>query len=103
MTNFLQADEIEVKNLFHESRESLLELAEIMKIDDLSEDFLKEIVIPISLFLHKQFPKREKPYFICFMLVKRKLTNTKLILKFICSEKATKFCKISTIALTVTS
>ena len=66
MTNFLQADDIEVQNFFHESRESLLELAKVMKIDDLSEDFLKEIVIPISLFLHKQFPKREKPYFICF-------------------------------------
>ena len=66
MTNFLRADDIEVQNFFHESRESLLELSKVMKIDNLSEDFLKEIVIPISLFLHKQFPKREKPYFICF-------------------------------------
>ena len=66
MINFPHTNDTEVQNLLHESRETLFELAREMKIDDLSEAFLEEIVIPISLYLIKQFPKREKPYFICF-------------------------------------
>ena len=66
MINFPHTNDTEVQNLLHESIETLFELAREMKIDDLSEAFLEEIVIPISLYLIKQFPKREKPYFICF-------------------------------------
>ena len=66
MINFPHTNDTEVQNLLHESRETLFELAREMRIDDLSEAFLEEIVIPISLYLIKQFPKREKPYFICF-------------------------------------
>ena len=66
MTNFPKPTDEDVLSLLDDSREALLELAEEMKISNLNEDFLKEIVIPISLFLNQQFSKRTKPYFICF-------------------------------------
>src|SRR6056300_1290303 len=66
MTNFPIKSDENVLSLFEDSRETLLELADEMKIGDLNEDFLKEIVIPISLYFNVQFLKRSKPYFICF-------------------------------------
>ena len=66
MTNFPIKSDENVLSLFEDSKETLLELAAEMKIGDLNEDFLKEIVIPISLYFNMQFPKRSKPYFICF-------------------------------------
>ena len=66
MTNFPKPADENVLSLLDDSREALLELAEEMKISNLNEDFLKEIVIPISLFLNQQFSKRTRPYFICF-------------------------------------
>ena len=50
MTNFPKPADENVLSLLDDSREALLELAEEMKISNLNEDFLKEIVIPISLF-----------------------------------------------------
>ena len=55
MTNFPKPADENVLSLLDDSREALLELAEEMKISNLNEDFLKEIVIPISLFLNQQF------------------------------------------------
>ena len=55
MTNFPKPTDEDVLSLLDDSREALLELAEEMKISNLNEDFLKEIVIPISLFLNQQF------------------------------------------------
>ena len=66
MTNFPIKSDENVLSLFEDSKETLLQLADEMKIGDLNEDFLKEIVIPISLYFNMQFPKRSKPYFICF-------------------------------------
>ena len=66
MTNFPKPTDEDVLSLLDDSKEALLELAEEMKISNLNEDFLKEIVIPISLFLNQQFSKHTRPYFICF-------------------------------------
>ena len=66
MTNFPQPTDREVQKLLFESKESLFELSRDMKIDNLSENFLEEIVVPISLYLDKKFPVRSDPYFICF-------------------------------------
>ena len=66
MTRFLEPDEDEVKRLFNNSKEILFHLAEEMKIENLSDEFLSEIVLPMSLYLNHRFPKRSKPYFICF-------------------------------------
>ena len=66
MTNFPQPMDREVQKLLFESKDSLFELSRDMKIDNLSENFLEEIVVPISLYLDKKFPVRSDPYFICF-------------------------------------
>ncbi len=66
MTDFPKATDKKIQLLLNDSREDLLALARQMKIDDLNENFFEEIVIPISLYFHHRFPKRAKPYFICF-------------------------------------
>ncbi len=66
MTNFPNASDEAVRRLLGQSKGHLFNLAEQMKIENLSEEFLAEIVIPISLYLDQKFPKRNQPYFICF-------------------------------------
>ena len=66
MTNFPNASDEAVRRLLDQSKEHLFNLAEQMKIENLSEEFLAEIVTPISLYLDQTFPKRNQPYFICF-------------------------------------
>ena len=66
MTKFPSSEETVCNSLLHEAKPILHDLASELKIDDLSEDFLKEIVVPISLYFDHKFPRRDKPYFICF-------------------------------------
>ena len=66
MTNFPSASNEAVRRLLDQSKGHLFNLAEQMKIENLSEEFLAEIVTPISLYLDQTFPKRNQPYFICF-------------------------------------
>ena len=66
MTNFPNASDEAVRSLLDQSKNNLFYLAEQMKIENLSEEFLAEIVTPISLYLDQTFPKRNQPYFICF-------------------------------------
>ena len=66
MTKFPSSEETVCNSLFLEAKPILHDLARDMKIDDLSEDFLKEIVVPISLYFDNKFPRRDEPYFICF-------------------------------------
>jgi transcription initiation factor IIF auxiliary subunit len=66
MTNFPDPSSKKCQELFEKSKDGLFELAAQMKIDNLSEDFLKEIVIPISYHLHNSFSKRKTPFLICF-------------------------------------
>ena len=66
MTKFPSSEETVCNSLLLEAKPILYDLAREMKIDDLSEDFLKEVVVPISLYFDHKFPRRDKPYFICF-------------------------------------
>ena len=66
MTSFPKSSEASCQELLKISRESLFELATQMKIENLSEDFLEQIVIPIAYHLDTKFKKQEKPYIICF-------------------------------------
>jgi D-glycerate 3-kinase len=66
MNNFPDPSSKKCQELFEKSKDGLFELAAQMKIDNLSEDFLKEIVIPISYHLHNSFSKRKTPFLICF-------------------------------------
>ena len=56
MTNFPNASDEAVRSLFDLSKDNLFNLAEQMKIENLSEEFLAEIVTPISLYLDQTFP-----------------------------------------------
>ena len=51
MTNFPNASDKAVRRLLDQSKGHLFNLAEQMKIENLSEEFLAEIVTPISLYL----------------------------------------------------
>ena len=66
MIKFPESSDVNCQELLNASKEGLLELAEQMKIDNLSEDFLEKIVIPIAYHLHSKFSKQNKPYLICF-------------------------------------
>ena len=66
MTSFPKSSEAGCQELLKISKESLFELATQMKIENLSEDFLEQIVIPIAYHLDTKFKKQEKPYIICF-------------------------------------
>ena len=66
MINFSQVTEKNKQDLLLRSRESLFKLAQEMKIDNLSEQFLEEIVVPMALYMHQAFPSRKEPYLICF-------------------------------------
>ena len=66
MTSFPKSSEASCQELLKISKESLFELATQMKIENLSEDFLEQIVIPIAYHLDTKFKKQEKPYIICF-------------------------------------
>ena len=65
MTNFPNASDEAVRCLLDQSKGHLFNLAEQMKIENLSEEFLAEIVTPISLYLNQKFPKRNKPTTCC--------------------------------------
>ena len=64
MIKFPESSDVNCQELLNASKEGLLELAEQMKIDNLSEDFLEKIVIPIAYHLHSKFSKQNKPYLI---------------------------------------
>ena len=49
MINFAQVTEKKLQDVLDRSRDSLFRLAQDMKIDNLSEQFLEEIVIPTSM------------------------------------------------------
>jgi len=57
MTKFPSSEETVCNSLLVEAKPILHDLAREMKIDDLSEDFLKEIVVPISLYFDNKFPR----------------------------------------------
>ena len=61
MIKFPESSDVNCQELLNASKEGLLELAEQMKIDNLSEDFLEKIVIPIAYHLHSKFSKQNKP------------------------------------------
>ena len=66
MTKFPSSSDTDCKKLYLDAR-SLLEIhAKDMKIDNLDQTFLTDIVIPLSIYLDRAFPIRHQPYFICF-------------------------------------
>ena len=90
MTNFPDPSSKKCKELFEKSKDGLFELAAQMKIDNLSEDFLKEIVIPISYHLHNSFSKRKTPFLICFTGGQG---SGKTTLSFFIQKVLTDFCQ----------
>ena len=54
-----------VKKLFKDNQADFKELATKLNISSVSNQFLVEIVIPLTLFF-TSLDKRENPYFICF-------------------------------------
>ena len=58
MIKFPESSDVNCQELLNASKEGLLELAEQMKIDNLSENFLEKIVIPIAYHLHSKFSKQ---------------------------------------------
>ena len=66
MTKFPSSSDTDCKKLYLDTR-SLLEIhAKDMKIDNLNQTFLTDIVIPLAIYLDRAFPIRHQPYFICF-------------------------------------
>ena len=66
MTKFPSSSDTDCKKLYLDTR-SLLEIhAKDMKIDNLDQTFLTDIVIPLAIYLDRAFPIRHQPYFICF-------------------------------------
>ena len=57
MTNFPNASDEAVRSLFDLSKDNLFNLTEQLKIENLSEEFLAEIVIPISSILRSDISK----------------------------------------------
>jgi D-glycerate 3-kinase len=90
MIKFPESSDVNCQELLNASKEGLLELAEQMKIDNLSEDFLKEIVIPISYHLHNSFSKRKTPFLICFTGGQG---SGKTTLSFFIQKVLTDFCQ----------
>ena len=60
---FPGSDSKESKTLLEDAMPYLQELAEDLQITNINNDFYKNTVIPLSLYL-LNFPKRDKPYFI---------------------------------------
>ena len=66
MTKFPSSSDTDCKKLYLDTK-SLLEIhAKDMKIDNLDQTFLTDIVIPLAIYLDRAFPIRHQPYFICF-------------------------------------
>ena len=65
MISFLNSSDPLVKKLFKDNQANLKELATKLNISSVSNQFLVEIVIPLTLFF-TSLDKRENPYFICF-------------------------------------
>ena len=59
MTNFPESSDVNCQELLNASKKVYLNLLSQMKIDNLSEDFLEKIVIPIAYHLHSKFSKQE--------------------------------------------
>ena len=66
MTNFPNASNEAVRRLLDQSKGHLFNLAEQMKIENLSEEFFFFFFTPISLYQDKTFLNRNQPYFISF-------------------------------------
>ena len=65
MNSFPDSDSEFCQDLFKESKTSLYELANRLRIHSISKNFFTEIVIPLTIFFNS-FKSRSKPYFICF-------------------------------------
>ena len=61
--NLSQSKKDDYKKIYIEAKPNLLKLAKKLYIDDISDNFFLEIVIPLSVYLNS-FQKRDIPYFI---------------------------------------
>ena len=61
--NLSQSKKDDYKKIYIEAKPNLLKLAKKLYIDDISDNFFLEIVIPLSVYLNS-FQKRNIPYFI---------------------------------------
>lgn len=66
MIKFPKSSDQECEDLYLSSKINLEQLAQDLKIDNLDNKFLEEIVVPLAIYLNNAFPAREEPYFICF-------------------------------------
>ena len=64
MNTFPNSDSEFCQDLFKESKTSLYELADRLRIHSISKNFFTEIVIPLTSFFNS-LENRSKPYFIC--------------------------------------
>ncbi len=64
MTPFPKSSSPICRDLFNQSSLLLNSLVKELKIENIGENFFKNIVIPLSVHLDA-LPRREKPYFIC--------------------------------------
>ena len=62
MKNLPNTNDIICKEIFDKTINTIMSLSKKMKIDNLSKDFLKEIVIPLAVFFNEQ--KKDRPFLI---------------------------------------
>ena len=62
MKNLPNTNDIICKEIFNKTINTIMSLSKKMKIDNLSKDFLKEIVIPLAVFFNEQ--KKDRPFLI---------------------------------------
>ncbi len=62
MKNLPNVNDIICKEIFDKTKNNIASLSTEMKIDNLSENFLKEIVIPLAVFFDKK--KKDQPFLI---------------------------------------
>ena len=60
MKNLPNTNDIICKEIFDKTINTIMSLSKKMKIDNLSKDFLKEIVIPLAVFFNEQ--KKDRPF-----------------------------------------
>ena len=65
MTLFPEEDSGLCEQTLNETIEGLSLLLEEMKIKNISQDFFRTVVVPLSVYFYS-LEKREQPYFICF-------------------------------------
>ena len=65
MTLFPEENSGLCEQTLNETIEGLSLLLEEMKIKNISQDFFRTVVVPLSVYFYS-LEKREQPYFICF-------------------------------------